>query len=75
MYQPGIGPHPETRAVGLIVSELESLFAARYAGVMQTNISFPNGRQTCDLCVGASPSWDWAIEIKMLRLMGDNEAN
>jgi hypothetical protein len=71
VYQPGIGPL-ETRAVGLIVSELESLFAARYAGVMQTTISFPNGRQMCDLCVGASPSWDWAIEIKMLRLMGDN---
>jgi hypothetical protein len=72
VYQPGIGPHPETKAVGLIVTELQSLFAARYAGVMQTNISFPNGRQKCDLCVGASPSWDWAIEIKMLRLMGDN---
>lgn len=39
---------------------------------MQMNISFPNGRQKCDLCVGASSSWDWAIEIKMLRLMGDN---
>jgi hypothetical protein len=72
VYQPGIGPHPETRAVGLIVSELESLFGARYSGVMHTNISFPNGRQKCDLCVGASSSWDWAIEIKMLRLMGDN---
>jgi hypothetical protein len=72
VYQPGIGPHPETKAVALIVSELEGLFAARYAGAMQTNISYPNGRQKCDLCVGASPSWDWAIEIKMLRLMGDN---
>ena len=68
LYQPGIGPHPETKAVALIVSELEGLFAVRYSGAMQTNISYPNGRQKCDLCVGASPAWDWAIEIKMLRL-------
>ena len=39
---------------------------------MQTNISYPNGRQKCDLCVGTPLTWEWAVEIKMLRLMGDN---
>jgi hypothetical protein len=72
VYQPGIGPHPEAQAVALIVRELQQQFAERYAGVLHTNISCPEARQKCDLCIGTSPSWDWAIEIKMLRLMGDN---
>lgn len=72
VYQPGIGPHPETQAVALIVAELQHIAAERYSGLVQTNISYPKGRQKCDLCIGTSPSWEWAIEIKMLRLMGDN---
>jgi hypothetical protein len=72
VYQPGIGPHPETQAVALIVTELQQFDKARYGGLVQTNISYPQGRQKCDLCFGTSPSWEWAIEIKMLRLMGDN---
>jgi hypothetical protein len=72
VYQPGIGPHPETQAVALIVRELEEMAAERYAGVLQTNIAYPFGRQKCDLCIGTPSSWEWAIEIKMLRLMGDN---
>jgi hypothetical protein len=31
-----------------------------------------SSREKCDLCIGAAPSWEWAAEIKMLRLMGDN---
>lgn len=72
VYQPGIGPHPETQAVALVVAELQNLAAVRYSGLVRTNISYPQGRQKCDLCIGVSPSWEWAIEIKMLRLMGDN---
>jgi hypothetical protein len=72
LYQPGIGPHPETQAVELIVSELQQLFPDRYSDVTKTNILYPAGRKKCDLCIGASPSWEWAVEIKMLRLMGDN---
>ena len=37
-----------------------------------TGISYPGSRQKCDLCIGVSPDWDWSVEIKMLRLMGDN---
>jgi hypothetical protein len=29
-------------------------------------------RQKCDLCVGDDPDWALAVEVKMLRLMGDN---
>ena len=72
LYQPGIGPHPETRAVNLIVSELLQLSAARYQERLYVGVPYPVGRQKCDLCIGVSPNWEWAAEIKMLRLMGDN---
>jgi hypothetical protein len=29
-------------------------------------------RQHCDWCLGSPPSWECAIEAKMLRLFGDN---
>ncbi len=72
LYQPGIGPHPETQAVRLIVSELARLSPSRYEARLQVGVPHPAGRQTCDLCIGAGPAWEWAVEIKMLRLMGDN---
>ena len=72
-YQPGIGPHPETKAVSLILTELAMVAPERYQGRLHTGISYPGGsRQKCDVCVGSAPGWDWALEIKMLRLMGDN---
>ena len=36
-------------------------------------VSYPSAtRQRCDWCLGSPPSWDWAIEAKMLRMFGDN---
>jgi hypothetical protein len=29
-------------------------------------------RQTCDVCLGGLAAEEWAVEVKMLRLMGDN---
>jgi hypothetical protein len=29
-------------------------------------------RNKCDLCVGIAPHWNWAMEVKMLRMLGDN---
>jgi hypothetical protein len=72
-YQPGIGPHSETKAVDLIVEELLARMPDRYAGQLQTDVPYASGsRQKCDLCIGQQPSWEWAVEVKMLRLMGDN---
>lgn len=72
-YQPGIGPHPETQAVELIIEELQTLVPDRYGGRLPTSVPYASAsRQKCDLCIGAAPAWEWAIEIKMLRLMGDN---
>lgn len=72
IYQPGIGPHPETQAVNLVVAELAKLASARYSERLHVAVSYPVGRQKCDLCIGNPPAWNWAVEIKMLRLMGDN---
>jgi hypothetical protein len=72
-YQPGIGPHPETHAVSLIVTELAALRADRYKGRLHTGVAYRGmSRQKCDLCIGLGEQWEWAFEIKMLRLMGDN---
>jgi hypothetical protein len=72
LYQPGIGPHPETQAVNLIVSELAQLSSIRYNNRLRVAVRYPIGRQKCDLCIGGLSGWEWAVEIKMLRLMGDN---
>jgi hypothetical protein len=71
-YQPGIGPHPETQAVALVVAELATLAPDRYRDQLHTGVRYPTGQQKCDLCIGTGPDWTWAVEIKMLRLMGDN---
>jgi hypothetical protein len=70
-YQPGIGPHSESATLGLVVQELvrlDSSYAAHAFGV-----PYPDSpRQRCDWCLGSPPVWDWAIEAKLLRLLGDN---
>lgn len=70
-YQAGIGPHTETQTTNLVVGAL----AARTPdwGEHQLGVPYGDGtRQACDLCLGSAAAWSWAIEIKMLRLMGDN---
>lgn len=70
-YQPGIGPHAETLTTRLVV---ECLSASKPAWKeYQLGVGYSDGsRQACDLCVGPASARDWAVEIKMLRLMGDN---
>ena len=73
LYQPGIGPHPETRAVELITEELAALDRVSYHKRLTLGVPYPGeSRQKCDLCVGQAIGWDWSVEVKMLRLMGDN---
>ena len=69
-YRAGIGPHPETEALKLIAHDLSASNQARY-GSLQLGAPYPGlSRQRCDLVIGAPPCW--AIEVKMLRLFGDN---
>ena len=69
-YQPGIGPHPESQAVTLITAAMATQpIWSRY----QLGVPYGTGsRQRCDWCLGDPPAWNWAVEVKMLRMMGDN---
>lgn len=71
-FSPGIGPHTERATIQLVSKEMEKLGHVAH-GLMRSEIPYPKTpRNKCDLCIGSEPSWDWVIEIKMLRLMGDN---
>jgi hypothetical protein len=67
IYQPGIGPHPEDRAVDLIVADLAVVRPDWSIALRQC---YPGSKQTCDLLLGNPPQW--AIEVKMFRPNGDN---
>jgi hypothetical protein len=71
-YQPGIGPHPETATVELVLSELRRGSPELY-GKSAVGVPYEAGsRQKCDVAFGQSPDWDWLIEVKMIRMLGDN---
>ncbi len=67
-YQPGIGPHTEAKTVDLVMTELVAEEPAAYSR-HSTGVRYPGSgpARRCDLLVGP-----WALEIKMLRIMGDN---
>jgi hypothetical protein len=72
-FQAGIGPHSEASAVKLIAGELEHYRPGRYKDLVAIAVPYSDrSRQKCDLCIGRYPDWDWAIEIMMLRRLGDN---
>jgi hypothetical protein len=72
-FQPGIGPHAEAQAVKLVVDELESFRPETYRGRLATGVAYPETpRQKCDLCIGSQGEWEWSMEVKMLRSLGDN---
>lgn len=72
-FQPGIGPHTEAQTVELVTAELAALKPSIYAGKVGLAVPYPEAaRQKCDLCLGRPGSWEWAIEVKMLRILGDN---
>jgi len=70
--RPGIGPHTETNTLRMVMQELSMSTPGRYSDY-KLGVSYADRtRQACDLCIGTEGSWQWAIEVKMLRLMGDN---
>jgi hypothetical protein len=71
-FKPGVGPHTESQVVGLVMKELSVLRPIEY-GSYSLGVPYPKApRQKCDLCLGSAPNWEWVIEVKMLRLLGDN---
>ena len=72
-YSSGIGPHTEAQTMGLAFGAISIVRASTYSGRIQFEVPYiSRPRSKCDVCLGAPPEWDWAIEIKMLRMMGDN---
>lgn len=67
-YQPGLGPHTEAKTVDLVMLELATMEPDVYGGHV-TGVPYPgiSPIKRCDLLVGP-----WAVEGKMLRIMGDN---
>jgi hypothetical protein len=72
-FSPGIGPHTEARTIELVRDELVGMSSSPYAGLIGLQVPYPSSpRAKCDLCIGEDSNPLWAIEVKMLRLIGDN---
>jgi hypothetical protein len=72
-YQPGIGPHPESQTVKLVLDTIKASFPDKYSNRISIGVPYPDApRQRCDFCIGMGPEWEWAVEVKMLRILGDN---
>lgn len=66
-YQPGIGPHTEGETVTLALNALP----VGQLPPLEREVPYPRvARSRCDVVFGGQQPW--AIELKMLRLMGDN---
>lgn len=71
-FQPGLGPHTEAATISLLMKELAGRYPDRYAA-FALGVPYPKiKRQKCDLCIGTTPLWTWAIEVKLVRFLGDN---
>jgi hypothetical protein len=69
LYYWGIGPFGEEEAVALTVAEMKAARPGAYEDARK--LRYPGSkRKTCDLAIGSSP--DWAIEVKLARVMRDN---
>ena len=71
-YRPGIGPHTEAQTIKLVMAHLAEADPPHYSSY-RLGVPYADGtRQACDVCLGSPVSWEWAIKVKMLRVMGDN---
>jgi hypothetical protein len=66
-YHPGIGPHSESDTTRLALGAITGMAPFKYS--LEKYYPVPR-REKCDLFLTAPEKW--AIEIKLLRLLGDN---
>ena len=70
VYKPGIGPHPENATVSLVLTALTATRRTTWSG--EQGVPYPGmSRQSCDLVIELVNETIF-VEIKMLRMMGDN---
>jgi len=68
-FRPGIGPFGEAATIDLVMAEVSAKVMSGY----QKCVPYPSDpRKKCDLCIGTEPNWELAVEMKLLRVMGDN---
>ena len=75
VFQPGIGPHTEDQTVAQVFEALSNVepYDSRYDDRYDLHVAYPDDlRRKCHLCLGKQPFWEWAIEVKMIRMLGDN---
>ena len=71
-FRSGIGPHSEEQTIEMTMIELAAWQPSLY-GQYGLGIPYPNGSgQECDLGLGIPSAWEWVIEVKMIRFLGDN---
>ena len=68
VFQPGIGPHTESETITLALAEL----CAGLSDVQfEREVPYPAiARSRCDVVIDGTAGW--AVEVKLLRLLGDN---
>ena len=72
-YQPGIGPHPEKLTTQLVTNEFVALDKTLHHNHVHLEYPYPGDRRAkCDFVIGHYEHPEWAIEVKMLRMLGDN---
>lgn len=72
-YRPGIGPHTEDQTVAMVMADLCQHSPASYRGAFSLQVPYPmTPRSKLDIAFGAGGHWSLCVEVKMLRLMGDN---
>lgn len=70
-YKPGIGPHTESRTIDLVLAEMVDSGPAAYRD-LEREVPYPTSpRSKCDVRVRLGQDL-WVMEVKMLRMMGDN---
>jgi hypothetical protein len=70
-WKPGIGPHDERDVVRLVMDELKATWPDRYDRYV-LEAAYPESSQSCDLCIGEPPAFEWAMEFRPFRMRGDN---
>jgi hypothetical protein len=70
-YQAGIGPHTEASTITLVFDELHHRDPRRYRDVTFGVPYLKLKRQRCDLVLSDGTD-KWYVEVKMMRLLGDN---
>jgi len=72
-YQPGMGPFPEAAAVKMVMNHLAGAKPDVYADKYVEGLDYPGAsRAKCDLGLFDDAGLQWAIEVKLLRMLGDN---